>query len=123
MAPAYEKGGKPYDHSQHGRRQRKDGEHDHDRRRHADLFQGKNALECIKAYSETDFTEDLKKFDAPTLIVHGDDDQIVPIVAAAHRSSELVENATLKVYEGAPHGLPVTHKDQLNHDLLAFIEG
>jgi non-heme chloroperoxidase len=81
----------------------------------------KNALECIKAYSETDFTEDLKKFDVPTLIVHGDDDQIVPIVASAHRSSELVENATLKVYEGAPHGLPVTHKDQLNADLLAFI--
>jgi non-heme chloroperoxidase len=81
----------------------------------------KNALECIKAYSETDFTEDLKKFDVPTLIVHGDDDQIVPIIASAHRSSELVENATLKVYEGAPHGLPVTHKDQLNADLLAFI--
>jgi non-heme chloroperoxidase len=83
----------------------------------------KNAFECIKAYSETDFTEDLKKFNVPTLIVHGDDDQIVPIVAAAYRSSELVKEATLKVYEGAPHGLPDTHKDQLNDDLLVFIQG
>ena len=83
----------------------------------------KNVLECIKAFSETDFTEDLKRFDVPTLIVHGDDDQIVPIVASAHRSSEIVENATLKVYEDAPHGLPVTHKDQLNDDLLTFILG
>jgi non-heme chloroperoxidase len=82
----------------------------------------KNALECIKAYSETDFTEDLKKFNVTTLIVHDDDDQMVPIVAAAYRSSELVEDATLKVYEGAPHGLPDTHKDQLNDDLLAFIQ-
>jgi non-heme chloroperoxidase len=81
----------------------------------------KNAYECIKAFSETDLTEDLKKFDVPTLIVHGDDDQIVPIVASAHRSSEIVENATLKVYEGAPHGLAVTHKDRLNDDLLAFL--
>jgi non-heme chloroperoxidase len=81
----------------------------------------KNAYECIKAFSETDLTEDLKKFDVPTLIVHGDDDQIVPIVASAHRSSEIVENATLKVYEGAPHGLSVTHKDRLNADLLAFL--
>ena len=82
----------------------------------------KNAYECIKAFSETDFTEDLKRFDVPTLIVHGDDDQIVPIVASAYRSSKLVENATLKVYEGAPHGLPVTHADHLNEDLLAFIK-
>jgi non-heme chloroperoxidase len=81
----------------------------------------KNALECIKAYSETDFTEDLKRFDVPTLIIHGDDDQIVPIVASAHISSKLVENATLKVYEGAPHGLAVTHRDRLNADLLAFL--
>ena len=81
----------------------------------------KNALEAIKAYSETDFTEDLKKFDVPTLIIHGDDDQIVPIVASAPVSSQLVENATLKVYEGAPHGLADTHKDQLNGDLLAFL--
>ena len=82
----------------------------------------KNVYECIKAFSETDFTEDLKRFDVPTLIVHGDDDQIVPIVASAYRSSKLVENATLKVYEGAPHGLPVTHADRLNEDLLAFIK-
>ena len=81
----------------------------------------KNSYECIKAFSETDLTEDLKKFDVPTLIVHGDDDQIVPIVASAYRSSEIVENATLKVYEGAPHGLAVTHKDRLNADLLAFL--
>jgi non-heme chloroperoxidase len=83
----------------------------------------KNAYECIKAYSETDFTDDLKKFDVPTLIVHGDDDQIVPIVASAHRSSELVQDAMLRVYEGAPHGLPSTHKDRLNDDLLVFLKG
>jgi len=83
----------------------------------------KNTFECIKAYSETDFTDDLKKFDVPTLIVHGDDDQIVPIVASAHRSSELVQDAMLRVYEGAPHGLPSTHKDRLNDDLLVFLKG
>jgi non-heme chloroperoxidase len=83
----------------------------------------KNAFECIKAYSETDFTDDLKKFDVPTLIVHGDDDQIVPIVASTHRSSELVQDAMLRVYEGAPHGLPSTHKDRLNDDLLVFLKG
>jgi non-heme chloroperoxidase len=82
----------------------------------------RNTLECIKAFSETDFTEDLKKFDMPTLIVHGDDDQIVPIGAAALCSSKLVKNATLKIYSGAPHGLAHTHKDQLNADLLAFLE-
>jgi non-heme chloroperoxidase len=91
-------------------------------------FQGmqaghKNTLDCIKAFSETDFTEDLKKFDVPTLIIHGDDDQIVPIGASALRSSKLVKNATLKIYAGAPHGLAYTHKDQLNADLLAFIKG
>ena len=96
--------------------------------RDAFWFQGlqaghKNSYECIKAYSETDFTEDLKRFDVPTLIVHGDDDQIVPIVASAFRSAELIEDATLKVYEGAPHGLPATHKDRLNDDLLAFLKG
>jgi non-heme chloroperoxidase len=80
----------------------------------------KNVYECIKAFSETDFTEDLKKFDMPTLIVHGDDDQIVPI-GMSMLSSKLVEDATLKVYEGAPHGLPSTHQDRLNADLLAFI--
>ena len=82
----------------------------------------KNTFDCIKAFSETDFTEDLKKFDVPTLIVHGDDDQIVPISAAALRSSKLVKNATLKIYAGAPHGLVYTHKDQLNADLLAFLK-
>ncbi|MCC6748771.1 MAG: alpha/beta hydrolase [Deltaproteobacteria bacterium] len=82
----------------------------------------KNAFDCIKAFSETDFTEDLKKFDVPTLIVHGDDDQIVPIGAAALRSSKLVRNSTLKIYAGAPHGLTDTHKDRLNADLLGFLE-
>jgi non-heme chloroperoxidase len=82
----------------------------------------KSTFDCIKAFSETDFSEDLKKFDLPTLIVHGDDDQIVPIGAAALRSSKLVRNATLKIYAGAPHGLAETHKDQLNADLLAFLE-
>jgi non-heme chloroperoxidase len=82
----------------------------------------KNTFDCIKAFSETDFTEDLKKFDVPTLIVHGDDDQIVPIGAAALSSSKLVKNATLKIYAGAPHGLADTHKDQLNADLLAFLK-
>ncbi|CAN7600508.1 MAG: alpha/beta hydrolase [Pseudomonadota bacterium] len=82
----------------------------------------KNAYDCIKQFSETDFTEDLKKIDVPTLIVHGDDDQIVPIDASARASAKLVKNATLLVYEGAPHGLPTTHKDKLNADLLAFLK-
>jgi non-heme chloroperoxidase len=82
----------------------------------------KNTFDCIKAFSETDFTEDLNKFDLPTLIIHGDDDQIVPIGTAALRSSKLVKNAVLKIYAGAPHGLAYTHKDQLNADLLAFIQ-
>jgi len=81
----------------------------------------KNTFDCIKAFSETDFTKDLKKFDVPTLILHGDDDQIVPIGASAHASAKLVKNATLKVYSGAPHGLADTHKDELNADLLAFL--
>ena len=81
----------------------------------------KNTFDCIKAFSETDFTEDLKALDVPTLIVHGDDDQIVPIGASAHSAAKLVRNATLKVYAGAPHGLADTHKDQLNADLLAFL--
>jgi non-heme chloroperoxidase len=81
----------------------------------------RNTFDCIKAFSETDFTEDLKKFDVPTLIVHGDDDQIVPIGAAALSSAKLVRNAILKVYPGAPHGLTDTHKDRLNTDLLAFL--
>jgi non-heme chloroperoxidase len=82
----------------------------------------KNTFDCIKAFSETDFTEDLKQFDVPTLIIHGDDDQIVPIGAAALHSSKLVRNATLKIYTGAPHGLVDTHKDQLNADLLSFLK-
>ncbi len=81
----------------------------------------KNELECIKAFSETDFTEDLKKFDVPTLIIHGDDDQIVPIDASAHATSNLVRNAILEIYRGGPHGLAETHKDQLNTDLLEFL--
>jgi non-heme chloroperoxidase len=79
------------------------------------------SYECIKAFSETDLTEDLKKFDVPTLILHGDDDQIVPIVAAGLQSAKIVKNATLKVYEGAPHGMCTTLKDRVNADLLAFI--
>ena len=82
----------------------------------------KNTYDCIKAFSETDFTEDLKKFDVSTLVVHGDDDQIVPIGASALRSVKMIRNSTLKVYEGAPHGLAETHKDRLNHDLLAFLK-
>jgi non-heme chloroperoxidase len=78
--------------------------------------------QCIKAFSETDLTEDLKKFDVPTLIIHGDDDQIVPIAASAMLSYKIVKGAVLKVYPGAPHGLPSTLKDQLNQDLLAFIQ-
>jgi non-heme chloroperoxidase len=83
----------------------------------------KACYDCIKAFSETDQTEDLKKFDVPTLIMHGTDDQIVPIVAAAMRSSKIVKGAILKVYEGAPHGMPATLKDQINADLLAFFKG
>jgi non-heme chloroperoxidase len=79
------------------------------------------AYECIKAFSETDFTEDLKKFDIPTLIIHGDDDQIVPIGASALLSSKIVKGATLKIYPGAPHGLCSTLKDQINQELLEFV--
>ena len=78
-------------------------------------------MECIKAFSETDFTADLKKFDVPTLILHGDDDQIVPIADSAMLTVKLIKNAKLKVYPGAPHGLCSTHKNQLNMDLLAFL--
>ena len=80
------------------------------------------AYDCIKAFSETDFTEDLKKFDMPTLIIHGDDDQIVPIGASAMLSSKIIQGATLKIYPGAPHGLCSTLKDQVNEDLLAFFQ-
>jgi non-heme chloroperoxidase len=78
------------------------------------------AYECIKVFSETDLTEDLKKIDVPTLILHGDDDQIVSIADSALLSAKIVKNATVKVYKGAPHGMPATHKDRINADLLAF---
>ena len=76
---------------------------------------------CVKAFSETDLTEDLRKFDVPTLIMHGDDDQIVPIADSALLSAKIIKNATLKVYKGAPHGMCTTHKDLINEDLLAFV--
>ncbi|MFE3199202.1 alpha/beta fold hydrolase [Embleya sp. NPDC059237] len=81
----------------------------------------KGALDCIKAFSQTDLTEDLKRIDVPTLIAHGDDDQIVPIVASALKSAELVKDATLKIYPGRPHGLYGDFKDEFNADLLAFL--
>jgi len=95
--------------------------------RHSFWLQGmmcgfRGAYDCIKAFSETDFTEDLKKFDVPTLILHGDDDQIVPIAAAALLSSKLVPGAKLKIYPGAPHGMCSTLKGQINADLLAFFK-
>jgi len=77
---------------------------------------------CIKAFSETDTTEDLKKFDVPTLILHGDDDQIVPIAASAMLSSKLVKDAKLKIIKGAPHGMCTTRKDEINEELLGFIK-
>jgi len=83
----------------------------------------KSEYDTIKAFSETDFTEDLKKIDIPTLVLHGDDDQIVPIGAAGLLSSKIVKNATLKVYPGFPHGMCTTHADEINADLLAFIKG
>ncbi|NUP02683.1 MAG: alpha/beta hydrolase [Nonomuraea sp.] len=85
----------------------------------------KAAYDCVAQFSETDFTGDLKKFDVPTLIVHGDADQIVPIEAAAKKSAEIVPDATLKVYPGAPHGLAniSPFKDRFNQDLLAFVKG
>jgi non-heme chloroperoxidase len=86
------------------------------------LCSHKAAFDCIKAFSETDFTEDLKKFDVPTLVLHGDADQIVPIVAAGLLSSKIVKGATLKVYPGFPHGMCSTQKDIINTDLLAFFK-
>jgi non-heme chloroperoxidase len=83
----------------------------------------KAVYECIKAFSETDHTDDLKKFDVPTLILHGDDDQIVPIADSALLSAKLVKGATLKVIAGAPHGMPSTLKDRINAELLAFFTG
>ena len=82
----------------------------------------KNAYDCIKQFSEVDFTEDLKKIDVPVLVVHGSDDQIVPIDAAGKASAKIIKNAKLVIYEGAPHGLPTTHKDKLNADLLEFLQ-
>jgi len=82
----------------------------------------KNALDCIKAFSETDFTDDLKKIDVPTLIMHADDDQIVPIGASAMESSKLVKGSTLKVYPGLSHGMCTINQDHINSDLLAFIK-
>jgi non-heme chloroperoxidase len=81
----------------------------------------KNTYDCIKAFSETDFTGDLEKFDLPTLVIHGDDDQIVPIDASGKASARLVKGAKLIVYPGGPHGITDTHKDRLNTDLLDFI--
>jgi non-heme chloroperoxidase len=81
------------------------------------------AYDCVKAFSETDFTEDLKKIDVRTLILHGEDDQIVPIDLTARRSAKLIKNATLQVYAGAPHGLMTTHREEFHADLLAFIQG
>jgi non-heme chloroperoxidase len=81
----------------------------------------KNTYDCIKAFSETDFTEDLKKFDLPTLVIHGDDDQIVPIDAAGKASARIVKEAKLVIYPGGPHGITDTHKDRLNADLLTFL--
>ena len=89
-------------------------------------FQGmqsgiKGSYDCIKAFSETDFTEDLKRIDVPTLVMHGDDDQIVPFSDAGALTAKLVKNATLKVYPGFPHGMPIIHADVINKDLLEFI--
>ena len=83
----------------------------------------RNAYECIAAFSATDFRGDLAKFDVPTLVIHGDDDQIVPFEVGGKASAALIEGATLKVYPGAPHGITDTHKEQLNADLLAFVQG
>ena len=83
----------------------------------------KNAYESIKAFSETDFTEDLKKFDVPTLVLHGEDDQIVPVRDSARKSARLIKGAKDIYYPGAPHGITATHQDQVNEDLLAFIKG
>ena len=87
------------------------------------MMGGINAYyDCIKAFSETDFTEDLKKVDVPTLVMHGDDDQIVPIADSALLSVKLLKQGTLKVYKGFPHGMATTQADTINEDLLAFIK-
>jgi non-heme chloroperoxidase len=82
----------------------------------------KAGYDCIKAFSETDFTEDLKKINVPTLVLHGEDDQIVPIDAAGRASAKILKNATLKTYPGYPHGMPTTHHEQINADLLGFVQ-
>lgn len=82
----------------------------------------KGVTDCIKAFSETDFSKDLTKINVPTLILHGDDDQIVPIGASALLSAKIITGAVLKIYPGAPHGLCTTHKDKVNEDLLAFFK-
>jgi len=83
----------------------------------------KAQYDCIKAFSETDFTEDLKQIDVPTLVMHGEDDQIVPFADAGPLSAKLLKNVTTKFYPGFPHGMPTTHQDQINADLLTFIAG
>ncbi len=83
----------------------------------------KSLYDCIQQFSEVDFTEDLKKIDVPTLFIHGDDDQIVPIEASAMAASKIVPDAKLKIYKGAPHGLAQTHQDKFNEDVLGFIRG
>jgi non-heme chloroperoxidase len=82
----------------------------------------KAVYDCIKAFSETDFTEDLKRFDVPTLVLHGDDDQIVPFADSAPLTAKIVKGAELKVYPGAPHGMTSTLKEQVNAELLAFFQ-
>jgi non-heme chloroperoxidase len=83
----------------------------------------KNAYDCVKAFSETDFTEDLKKINVPTLILHGEDDQVVPVKDSARKSARLIKGAKDIYYPGAPHGITTTHQDQVNADLLAFLKG
>jgi len=82
----------------------------------------KAQYDCIKAFSETDFTQDLQKIAVPTLVMHGDDDQIVPYADAGPLSAKLLKNSTLKIYPGLPHGMPTTNAEQMNADLLAFIK-
>jgi non-heme chloroperoxidase len=83
----------------------------------------KAQYDCIKAFSETDFTEDLKRIEVPTLVLHGEDDQIVPIADAGLLSAKLLKNAKSKFYPGFPHGMPTTHADQINADILDFVSG
>ena len=83
----------------------------------------KGEYDCVREFSEVDYTEDLKKIDKPTLIIHGDDDQIVPIKASAEKSAKIIKGAQLKVYPGGPHGLAQTEADKFNADVLTFIKG